>query len=304
MSHPHVLPSPLMAGLLRRGRGIAFVRLLAHEWSRADGIHLAAALAFYSVLSLAPFLLVVVAVAGYALGSDRATHYLLEQIAGIAGAQTAQFMAGLIAGGHPVAMREGAKALIGLGVTLAGATATFAELSHGLDRIFGERGYGALGVVRTRALAFGLVLGVAVLAIVSLVLTAGVHAMLAHVGRADMGLAVLSAAGNEIVAFVVLTLAFGAILRVLPQCPPQRRAAWIGGATAAGLFVIGKFVIGWYLAHFALGSAYGAAGAILVVMLWIYWSSVLFFLGALVARIVDAHERDREATELELAGIA
>ena len=78
MSHPHALPSPLMAGLLRRGRGVAFVRLLAHEWSRADGIHLAAALAFYSVLSLAPFLLVVVAVASYALGSDRATHYLLD----------------------------------------------------------------------------------------------------------------------------------------------------------------------------------------------------------------------------------
>jgi membrane protein len=304
MSHPHALSTPLTAGLLRRGRTAAFARVFAQEWNQADGIHLAAALAFYSVLSLAPFLLVVVAIAGYALGFDRATQYLLGQITDIAGAPTAQFVGGLIAGGHPIAAREGAKALIGLAVTLAGATAMFAELSHGLDRIFGGRDYGALGVVRTRALAFGLVIGVAVLAIVSLVLTAGVHAMLAHVGREDLGMAVLSAAGNEIVAFVVLTLAFGAIMRVLPRCPPRRRAAWIGGATASGLFVVGKFAIGWYLAHFALGSAYGAAGAILVVMLWIYWSSILFFVGAVIARIADAHERDREETDLELAGIA
>jgi membrane protein len=304
MSHPHALSSPLAAGLLRRGRAVAFVRTLAHEWSRVDGIHLAAALAFYSVLSLAPFLLVVIAIAGYMLGSDRATHYLLGQIADVAGAQTAQFVGSLLAGAHPAAAREGAKAMIGLAATLAGATATFAELSHGLDRVFGERGYGALGVVRTRMLAFGLVVGVAMLSIVSLVLSAGVHAMLAGVAHADLWMAVTSATANEVVSFVVLAVAFGAILRVLPQCPPRRRAAWIGGAAAAGLFVVGKFAIGWYLAHIALSSAYGAAGAIVVVMLWIYWSSVLFFLGAVIARVADAHAREQEAADLELAGIA
>ena len=304
MSHPHALSPPLTAGFLRRGRTVAHVRALAREWSRVDGIHLAAALAFYSVLSLAPFLLVVVAIAGYMLGSDRATHYLLGEIADVAGAQTAQFVGGLVAEGHPAAAREGVKALIGVAVTLAGATAMFAELSHGLDRIFGERGYGAFGVVRTRMLAFGLVIGVAILSIVSLVLSAGVHSMLARVAHADMWTAVLSAVANEAVSFAVLALAFGGILRVLPQCPPRRRAAWIGGAAASGLFVVGKFAIGWYLAHFALASAYGAAGAILVVMLWIYWSSILFFVGAVIARIADAHERDREAADQELAGIA
>lgn len=304
MSHPHALSSPLAPGLLRRGRAVALARALAHEWSRVDGIHLAAALAFYSVLSLAPFLLVVIAIAGYMLGSDRATQYLLGQIADVAGAQTAQFVGGLLAGAHPAAAREGAKALIGLAVTLAGATATFAELQHGLDRIFGERGYGAFGVVRTRMLAFGLVVGVAMLSIVSLVLSAGVHAMLSSVAHADLWLAVASATANELLSFAVLTVAFGAILRVLPQCPPRRRAAWMGGAAAAGLFVVGKFAIGWYLAHFALTSAYGAAGAVVVVMLWIYWSSILFFLGAVIARMADEHLREQESAELELAGIA
>jgi membrane protein len=223
MSHPQALSSPLAPGLLRRGRAVALARALAHEWSRVDGIHLAAALAFYSVLSLAPFLLVVVAIAGYMLGSDRATQYLLDQISDVAGAQTAQYLGGLLAGAHPVAAREGTKALIGLAVTLVGATATFAELSHGLDRIFGERGYGAFGVVRTRMLAFGLVVGVAMLSIVSLVLSAGVHAMLASVAHADLWVAVTSATANELVSFAVLAFAFGAILRVLPECPPRRR---------------------------------------------------------------------------------
>ena len=304
MSHPHALsPPPLSA--LRGSRLVAFFRAAAAEWSRVDGTHLAAALAFYSVLSLAPFLLVVAAIAGYMLGSDVATHYLVDQISDVAGAQTARFIAGLIADSHPVAAREGVKALVGLAVTLAGATATFAELSHGLDRIFGERVHGALGLVRTRMLAFGLVVGVALLCMVSLLLSAGVHAMLARVAQADLWQAVLSAVANETVAFAVLALAFGGILRVLPECPPRRRAAWIGAASAAALFVVGKFAIGWYLAHFALASVYGAAGAIVVVMLWIYWSSALFFVGAVIARTVDRGRPPAgEAAERAPAGIA
>ena len=305
MAPPHALASPSLAHPPRGGRPVALARELAAEWSRADGVHLAAALAFYSVLSLTPFLLVVVAIAGYLLGTDRASHYVFDQIADIAGRQTAQFISGLIADAHPAAAREGMKAMIGLAVTLAGATATFAELQHGLDRIFGDRGRGAFGVVRTRMLAFALVVGVAVLAMASLLVSAGVHAMLSQVAHADLWRAVLSAAANEIVTFAVLTVAFGAVLRVLPDCPPRRRAAWTGALVAAGLFVAGKFAIAWYLAHFALASAYGAAGAIVVVMLWIYWSSALFFAGAIVARVVDRRARAvAEAGELSPAGIA
>ena len=306
MSLPHALTPPSFTrGSLQGGRPVRIVRALAAEWNRADATHLAAALAFYSVLSLAPFLLVVVAIAGYMLGSEEAAHFLVDQIADVAGAQTAQFIGSLIADGHAAPAREGMKALIGLAVTLAGATATFAELQHGLNRIFGERAHGAFGLVRTRMLAFGLVIGVAVLAMVSLVLSAGVHAMLARVAQADLWRAVLSAAANEIVAFGVLAVAFGAILRVLPDCPPRRRAAWTGALVAAGLFVLGKFAIGWYLAHFALASAYGAAGAIVVVMLWIYWSSALFFAGAIVARVARrAAAAHAPPQDLAPAGIA
>jgi len=306
MRHLHALDPaahPRVEATLH-SRPVRFVRDVGAEWSRADGTHLAAALAFYSVLSLAPFLLVVVAVAGWLLGSEAATRALLAQIADVAGASTAKFVGSLVSGAHPVAEQESAKALIGLAVTLAGATATFAELQHGLDRVFGERVHGAFGLVRTRLIAFGLVVAVAFLSMASLALSAAVHSMLSSVAHADMWRAALGALANEVVSFVLLALAFFAILRVLPERAPRRRAAWIGAATAAGLFAIGKFAIGWYLAHFALASAYGAAGAIVVVMLWIYWSSALFFVGAVVARVVDRRLRPQSDAELTPAGLA
>jgi membrane protein len=296
MPHLHILPAPpgvnptadaSDATASRKRSRFAFARALSAEWSRADGTYMAAALAFYTVLSLAPFLLVVVAIAGALLGSDTATRYVLDQIAEVAGAQTAQYVGSLIAGAHPAAARDGIKAIIGVVATLVGATATFAALQHGLDRIFGTRMRAALGILRTRLLAFGLVVGVAFLSIASLLLSTAVHATLASVAHADMWRAVVAAIANEIVSLAVLAVAFGAILRLLPECPPRRRAAWTGALTAAVLFGVGKFAIGWYLAHFALASAYGAAGAIVVVMLWIYWSSALFYLGATVARVVD-----------------
>ena len=239
MRHLHALDPaahPRVEATLH-SRPARFVREVAADWSRADGTHLAAALAFYSVLSLAPFLLVVVAVAGWLLGSEAATRALLAQIADVAGASTAKFVGSLVSGAHPVAEQESAKALIGLAVTLAGATATFAELQHGLDRVFGERVHGAFGLVRTRLIAFGLVVAVAFLSMASLALSAGVHSMLSSVAHADMWRAALGALANEVVSFALLALAFFAILRVLPERAPRRRAAWIGAATAAGLFV-------------------------------------------------------------------
>jgi membrane protein len=270
-----------------RWRGLAAVRALAAEWSRVDGVHLASSLAFYAVLSLTPFLLVVVAVTGWLLGSDRATHFLLEQVANVAGARTAAFIGGLVAGARPEAAQQGARAVVGIVVTVLGATATFAELKHGLDRIFGTRYRAAMALVRTRLLAFLLVIGVALLAIASLLLSTAMNALLGDAAHADLLQAALTAFANELVTFLVLAVAFGGLLRVLPECPPRPRAAWTGALVAALLFTVGKFVIGWYLAHYALSSAYGAAGAIVVVMLWIYWSSALFFVGAVVAHLAD-----------------
>jgi membrane protein len=276
-----------------RWRAVAWGRAFAAEWSRVDGIHLASSLAFYTVLSLTPFLLVIVAITGWLLGSDRATQFLLDQVANIAGARTAEFIGALVAGAQPEAAQQGARAVVGLAVTLLGATATFAELKHGLDRVFGTRYGMALALVRTRAMAFLLVVGVALLAIVSLLLSTAMNGLLGDAAQADLPATIVAALANELVMLFVLALAVGALLRVLPERPPRRRATWAGALTGAMLFSVGKFVIGWYLARHALSSAYGAAGAIVVVMLWIYWSSVLFFAGAVVAHLADRqHARE------------
>jgi membrane protein len=288
MSHLHVLPSrPPPTERAVSHRPFAFARALGREWTRVDGTRLAAALAFYAVLSLTPFLMVVVAITGWLLGSDAGTRYLLSQIAAVAGMQTAAFIGTVVAHAHPEATREGVRALVGIAVTLAGATALFAHLQHGLDQIFGSRWRGAVSLLRARLLSFLLVVGVSILAIVSLGVSAAVNAMVTRIAPVDLGRAMIGAAMNEVISFVVLALAFAAILRVLPECPPRRHAVWIGALSAAVLFVLGKFAIAWYLGHFALASAYGAAGAIVVVMLWIYGTSALFFLGAVIARTVD-----------------
>jgi len=263
-------------------------------WQRADCVHLAAALSFYAALSLAPFVIVLVAALNWWLGSDRATQYLLTEIANLAGAPSARFVDQIVASHH--AARHGLSALIGTGALLFSASATFAELQHALNRVFGDNGNRAAWkkLLRTRVLALLLVVGVALLAIASLGITARVHASLDSFAESSTLLAFVA---DEIVSFVVLTIAFAAVLHVLPDCPPATGAATRGALVAAALFCIGKFGIGWYLGRVALGSAYGAAGALVVIMFWIYCSSLILLIGATIARVLEqgAGRRFRDA---------
>jgi membrane protein len=287
MPQLHLLSTPSPTTARRPPHGArALLRALVREWGRVDASVLSAALAFYAVLSLMPFLLVVVAIVGSLLGSDAGTRYLLAQVRDIAGKDLAALVGGVLTHVHPL-QAEGLRALLGLAATLFGATALFAHLQHGLDRVFGARWRGALRLVRARLLSFVLVVGVAVLVIASLGVSAGVTTVVSRIASFDLARAVVSAFMNELLSFVVLALAFAGILRVLPESPPRRRALWVGALVAAGLFVLGKFGIAWYLGHFALASAYGAAGAVVLLMLWIYGTCLLFFFGAVLAHTVD-----------------
>jgi membrane protein len=269
------------------------VKLLADAfalWQRTDGIHLAAALAFYSVLSLAPLLIVVVAILNWSLGSDRATDYLLGQIANAVGSDTANLVGQLIASRRAAPAHHGLSALVAAGAVLVGATATFAELSHALNRIFGGEGGRAAWkrVVYGRLIAFALVLGVALLAIASLGITTVVHASLGGLPERSSWLAL---ACDELLSFAVLATAFALVIHVLPDCPVRPRAAIGGALVAAAMFCIGKFAIGWYLARVAVGSAYGTAGALVVLMFWMYCSSAILLIGATLAKILDVRSK-------------
>jgi len=227
------------------------------NWRNDYAPSMGAALSYYTVFSIAPLLIIVIAVAALIFGQDVAHGAIVEQAGSLIGENGARAIEGMLQSAQKP--KQGMVAgILGVLALILGATTVFAELESNLNRIWkvtADKHAGWWYFLRTRLLSFGLVLAIGFLLVVSLVVSAGVHAMLSEVAHADMWRAMLGAAANEIVSFLVLALAFAAILRVLPECPPVFRAAAIGGLAAAGLFVVGKFAIGWYLARFTLASA-------------------------------------------------
>jgi membrane protein len=270
------------------------------KWNSVDADRLAAAVAFYTILSLAPLLILVVAVGSWWVGADATQHYLSTQIAELIGREGGELVDALVNGRDLSPPLHGWGAWIGMAITSIGATATFAELQHALNRIFGEvRRPAMTALLRARVLSFGLVLGTGFLLVMSLVLSAALTVL---VDRGAENASIRAGAiVNELAGFAVITIAFAALLRVLPDRPPHGRQVWTGAIVSAALFAGGKYAIGWYVTRLALGSAYGAAGTVVVIMLWIYFSAATFLAGAVLASVVTCGRRairaDRAASE-------
>lgn len=258
---------------------------LWRKWNAIDGGRLAAAVAFYAVFSLAPLVILVVAVGSAWLGADATRHYVSMQMAELIGHDGADLVDRLVrAPGLPSALGDWA-AWAGAAALLVGATATFAELQHALDLVFGSVPRPALlELLRVRALAFLLVLGSGLLLGASLLASSALR-MVVDRGTPSHALRV-GAEIDEVVSFAVAAIAMAALLRVLPDRPPRARQVWIGALFGAALFAAGRYVVAWYVVHYSLGSAYGAAGTIVVVMAWIYFSVVVFLAGAALASVV------------------
>lgn len=257
------------------------------KWQAVDGARLAAALAFYSMLSLAPFLILVAAVAGWWLGSDAATQYLSFRAGELIGPGAARLVDRLVASGAIVTDIHRLGASIGTAVIVVGATAAYAELRHALNVIFGEVPRSSVrAVLRARALSFLLVLATGLVLVASLALSVGI-AMFVNPETRILGFGA-STIVNEIATFAVIALAFAAVLRVLPDRPPKGRHAWFGAIVSAGLFAIGKFAIGAYVSRYALHSPYGAAGTTVAIMLWMYFTAATFLAGAVITSVAWA----------------
>ena len=254
------------------------------RWNAVDGSRLAAALALYSLLSLAPFLILVVTVGSWWLGSDTAAHYLTSRIDELIGADAARLVDRLVQSRETATAAPHWGASIGTAITVVGATAAYAELQHALNRIFGElRRPPILVLLRARALSFSLVIGTGILLIVSFALSLGIAMFVNHETRI-LGIGV-SAIANEALTFAVVAVAFAAMLRVLPDCPPRGRDAWFGGLVSAALFAVSKFAIGAYVTHYTMHSAYGALGTVVALMLWIYFTAATFLVGAVITNV-------------------
>ena len=255
----------------------------AAAWVSDYAPSMGAALSYYTVFSLAPMLLIVIAVAGLVFGQDAARGALFEQLSGMMGADAAKAVEGILANASKPS--EGIIAtVIGIGVLLLGATTVFGELQDSLDRIWRapvkEKGGGLWGLLRTRFLSFGMILGIAFLLMVSLVAGTAVSALGKWWSPVFGGWEVLAHVVTFLFGLVVTTIGFAMIYKLMPRVKVQWHDVWIGAVVTAVLFSLGRFLIGLYIGKSGIASGFGAAGSLVIVFVWVYYSAQIFLLGA------------------------
>jgi membrane protein len=252
------------------------------SWVDDDASSMGAALAFYTLFSMAPLLLLVIAVAGLVIGGDTARELIFAQLANLLGEDGARAVQSVLDRAD-----TRSDSFVAAGVSLAtlaiGATTVFAELQKDLDRIWKQKAKaakGLWGMVRARLLSFGLVLTIGFLLMVSLALSAAVAALGALWTDLFPGFPFVLRSLEFLVSFVVIAGLFAMIYKILPSVSIEWSDVWVGAAATSLLFWIGKWLIGIYLAKSAIASPFGAAGTLVIVIVWVYYSAQIFFLGA------------------------
>lgn len=252
-----------------------------------------AAISYYTVFSLAPLLVIVIAVAGGVFGREAVQGEITGQISGMVGAQGAQMIEGLVAQ-HSDTGRGLVAGITSFVLLLVGATTVFAELQNALDRIWKvpeqSKPSGIVGILRARLLSFGLILGVAFLLVVSLVVSAILASMGAWAGRLLPGWEMLLQGLNLLVSLTILSTLFAMIFKLMPSTPVRWGDVWVGAIVTALLFEVGKLVIGLYIGKSRVNESFEAAGALVIVLVWVYYAAQIFLLGAEFTKAyADAH---------------
>ena len=262
---------------------LALCKQAVQSWSDDYAPSMGAALSYYSVFSMAPLLLIVISVAGLVFGEEAARGELFGQLAGLMGADAAKTLETLLASVNKPAQGI-VSTLIGLGVLLIGATTVFGELQNALDRIWRAPARATSGglwnLLHTRLLSFGMVLGIAFLLMVSLVLGAVVSALGKWWGDAFAGWEIVAQLINIVLGFALTTGVFAMIYKIMPRVHVRWYDVWIGAAVTALLFTLGRFLIGLYIGKSGVASSFGAAGSLIVIFVWVYYSAQVFLMGA------------------------
>ncbi len=258
---------------LLKGTVIAFIN--------DEALSRGAAIAFYTVTSIAPLLLIVIAVAGLVFGEDAAQGAITAQLGGLMGQQTAEVLQSAVA--NAATKSSGVLAtIIGLITILVTASGVFVEMQSSLNAIWKAELQGTTlsRLVRARAASIGLVAALGFLLMVSLLVSAGLTAFGNYLNSIlPFGELILTAL-NTVISVGLLSVLFAAIYKVLPDRHLEWGDVMVGAVVTALLFTIGKSLIGWYIGSSAVASTYGAAGALMVLLLWIYYSAQIFLLGA------------------------
>jgi membrane protein len=262
------------------------------SWNKHEAPRLGASLAFYTILSLSPLVIIVVAVGGLIFSRSTAEMHILSQVRGMIGPDGSKAVESMLANAQkPAAGILGT--IVGLLSLLFGASGVFTELRSALNVIWEvkpEATSGIVALLRERFFSFGMVLSIGFLLLVSLILST----VLAAMGKFFGGLLPVPAGALEFVNFLIsyigVAALFGLIFKFVPEAKVRWNNVWLGACVTAILFTIGKTLIGLYLGKSSVGSTYGAAGSVIVVIVWVYYSAQIFFFGAEFTHAYAEHE--------------
>jgi membrane protein len=278
-----------------------FARLMkdaAQSWYYDDAPSKGAAIAFYTIFSIAPLLIIAIAIAGYVFGTDAAQGQVFAQVKGFVGEDGAAVLRSVVKSASQPAKGMLAAAM-GLTIMVVGATGVFVELQNTMDRIWkvpvSQHESSWWYIIRRRILVFVMMLAVALLLLVSLVISAGILILqglwLPYTGGSELILPTMNYVGS----FLVITTLFAIIFRYLPRASVSWLDVIVGSVVTAALFEIGKVMIGLYISVSGVGSGFGVAGAVVVMLIWVYYSAQIFLFGAELTWVYAKHYGSRSA---------
>jgi membrane protein len=268
-----------------------FVTTTINEWIEAEPFELAAALSYYTLFSLAPLLIIAIAVAGLAFGREAAQDQIVETLQGLIGQDSAQAIQGMIQASNNKPTTGIISSIIGLIALLFGAGGVVGQLQSSLNKLWEvtlKPGQGVWGFVRQRFLSFAMVLAIGFLLLVSLVVTAVLSSFTGMLSSFLGEATLIAHAADLLVSFGFTTLLFALIYKFVPDIRIQWRDVWVGAALTSVLFTLGKYLIGLYIGTSGVTSVFGAAGSLITVLVWVYYSALIFFLGAEFTKVYAA----------------
>jgi membrane protein len=254
------------------------------EWSNDNALRLGAALSYYMIFSLPPVLLIVIALAGFIFGEDAARGRIVEEIQGLIGRSGAEGVETMIRNAYKPEAGIIAT-IVGVVTLIVASTGVFAELQDALNTVWNVKpaeGRGIMDILRVRMFSFIMIVGIGFLLLVSLVLSAGISALNDYVlqYQAELLSKSLLQVINIVISLAISTGLFAMIYKLLPDVRIAWKDVWLGAFFTSLLFTIGKFAIGLYLGNSDVGSSYGAAGSMAIILFWVYYSSQILFFGA------------------------
>jgi membrane protein len=262
---------------------LSLLKQTASEWVEDDAPSLGAALAYYTVFSLAPLMTIAIAIAGFFFGKEAAQGQIFDELRVLLGEEGGKAVEEMVQSASAQPTAGVVATIISVIILLFGASGVFGQLQASLNRMWGVKpkpGRGVLGMIKDRLLSFGFTLVVGFLLLVSLLLTAGIALVADWLGGLMPGSETLAQILNLVLSLAMITLLFATIFKFLPDAKIAWHDVWIGAFLTALLFTIGKFALGIYLGKSGVASSYGAAGSLIVLLLWVYYSSQILFFGA------------------------